>query len=119
MSAAASGGRQRPGAQTFWCPDFWAATVPELFSRHFPDGTTAAMEALIDSPTGRQKHMITLFLMGLLGAAVMLGAIPVVVFALMLETCAEREKVHGPRLAVVRSPALAAGATASFDAVAA
>jgi hypothetical protein len=35
--------------------------------------------------------MITLFIIGLAGTAVMLGAIPVLAFALMLETCSARD----------------------------
>jgi uncharacterized membrane protein YbaN (DUF454 family) len=34
--------------------------------------------------------MITMFLMGLVGAAVILGVLPLLAFTLMLETCAKR-----------------------------
>ena len=34
--------------------------------------------------------MITMFLMGLVGAAVILGVVPLLAFSLMLETCAKR-----------------------------
>ena len=34
--------------------------------------------------------MITLFILALVGTALMFAAVPVVAFALMLETCAER-----------------------------
>jgi hypothetical protein len=34
--------------------------------------------------------MITMFLMGLVGAAVILGVLPFLAFSLMLETCAKR-----------------------------
>jgi len=63
--------------------------------------------------------MITLFLMGLLGATVILGAVPFVLFALMLETCAERGKAHGASPAAARSTARRSEAPPSFRVVAA
>jgi uncharacterized membrane protein len=37
-----------------------------------------------------EEIMITMFLMGLVGAAVLLGVLPFLAFSLMLETCAKR-----------------------------
>ena len=37
-----------------------------------------------------EEIMITMFLMGLVGAAVILGVLPFLAFSLMLETCAKR-----------------------------
>lgn len=57
-----------------------------------------------------QPDMITLFIMGLAGAGVLFAGLPVIVFGLMLETCAERADGNQPQeMPTVRRPPLPVG----------
>jgi hypothetical protein len=51
--------------------------------------------------------MIALFLIGLAGTAMILGAIPLVAFTLMLETCSTRDR-RSTRAALVTASGFAA-----------
>lgn len=50
-------------------------------------------------------HMITLFILGLVGTGIAFAAVPVVAFSLMLETCAQRTAENERReMETVRPP---------------
>ena len=58
---------------------------------HSGDGTGVALE--VNHQT--EDIMITMFFIGLVGAAAILGILPFLAFSLMLETCAKRRSEQG------------------------